>query len=295
MSKPRIVLPGEFHLITRRTTQQLFLMRPDEETNNAFLYCLAVAAQLFGIDVLLTYAASNHHHTVIFDPLGVFPEFVQHFHKLFARSQNALRGRCENMWSSAQPSAVRLLDRAAVIKELIYTASNPVKDHLVERVHHWPGVNTYNQFMSGQSITVRRPRHFFRAEGPMPESITIEMTIPPELGAREDVIAEVRAGVEGVEAEHAEARKRTGARIVGRKQILAQSWKAAPTTVAPRRGLRPLFAGTEQNRILAIAQYHDFLERYRVARREWKERRQARFPIGTYWLARFAGVELDAN
>jgi len=31
-------------MITRRCTQRQFLMRPDPVTNNAFIYCLAVAA-----------------------------------------------------------------------------------------------------------------------------------------------------------------------------------------------------------------------------------------------------------
>jgi len=32
------------YMITRRCTQRQFLMRPDDETNNAFIYCLAEAA-----------------------------------------------------------------------------------------------------------------------------------------------------------------------------------------------------------------------------------------------------------
>ena len=61
MSLPREVSPGRFYMITRRCTQRQFLLRPDEETNNAFLYCLADAAQRCNITVLLTCAMSNHH------------------------------------------------------------------------------------------------------------------------------------------------------------------------------------------------------------------------------------------
>jgi len=97
-------------MITRRCTQRQFLMRPDRETNNAFIYCLAVAAAKFGIRVLFTAAMSNHHHTGIYDPDGCYPAFIEHFHKLFAKCQNALRGRWENFWSSEQTSVVRLVD-----------------------------------------------------------------------------------------------------------------------------------------------------------------------------------------
>jgi hypothetical protein len=43
------------------------------------------------------------------------------------------------------------------------------------------------------------------------------MTIPPELGERDDVIAKVRAGVEAVEREVAEERSHTGAGVLGRR------------------------------------------------------------------------------
>jgi biotin-(acetyl-CoA carboxylase) ligase len=73
---------------------------------------------------------------VIFDRYGRYPEFVEHFHKMLARSQNALRGRWENFWSSEQVCVVRLVGREDVIAKLVYTATNPVKDGLVDRVDH---------------------------------------------------------------------------------------------------------------------------------------------------------------
>ena len=45
MTLPREVIPERFYMVTRRCTQRLFLLRPDSETNNVFLYCLAEAAQ----------------------------------------------------------------------------------------------------------------------------------------------------------------------------------------------------------------------------------------------------------
>src|SRR5688572_31174995 len=54
MTLPREVIPRRFYMVTRRCTQRQLLLRPDDETNNAFLYCLAEAAQRFGVEVLLT-------------------------------------------------------------------------------------------------------------------------------------------------------------------------------------------------------------------------------------------------
>jgi hypothetical protein len=292
MSQPRQVLPGQFYLITRRCAQRQFLLRPDDATNNAYVYCLAEAAQRFEIDVLTTTAESNHHHTPIFDRRGRYPAFIEHFHKMLARSQNALRGRWENFWAAEEPCVTRLLDRETVIAKLVYVAANPVKDGLVERVHHWPGVNTYRNLLSGRPLRAKRPRHFFRSPGPMPEEVELHLTIPPELGPAEEVIAEVRAGVEAVEREAAAERARTGKRVLGRRRILEQSWKDCPTTIEPRRNPRPRFAGRLVERVVALLDYRAFLADYREARKRWLSRQRTTFPRGTYWLARFAPIPI---
>jgi hypothetical protein len=56
---PRQVLPRQFYLIIRRCTQREFLLRPDAATNNAFLYCLIVAALCCEIEVLLPCASQG--------------------------------------------------------------------------------------------------------------------------------------------------------------------------------------------------------------------------------------------
>jgi len=295
MSRPRQIFRGQFYLITRRCTQRQFLLRPDDATTNAFIYCLAVSAAKFGIDVLFTLAESNHHHTVIFDRHGWVSRFIEHFHKLVARSQNALRGRWENFWSSEEPCVTRLLDRETVINKLIYTASNPVKDRLVERAYQWPGANAYAAFVSGRKIKATRPRHFFRDPGPMPKEVTLEFVIPEELGPAEEVIREVHEGVAAVEESVKLERQATGAGVFGRRQVLRQSWKDCPTSVEPRRNRRPRFAGRMEQRLTALAEYRVFLEAYRRARVRWLSGLTTVFPAGTYWLSRFAYVPLEQS
>ena len=291
MSLPRQVLPSQFYLITRRCTQRQFLLRPDAATNNAFLYCLLEAAQRTQIEVLLPCAMSNHHHTVIFDRYGRYPEFVEHFHKMFARSQNALRGRWENFWSSEQACVVRLVGREAVIDKLVYTATNPVQDHLVDRVHHWPGVNGLTALLAGRRMQARRPLHFFRPDGPMPDVIEMQLAIPPELGPAAAVIAELRQRVQAVEAECAAARQRTGQRVLGRRAVLAQSWRGQPVSWEPRRNLRPRVAARSKwARMEALLRNRAFVVEYTIARERWLDGLAARFPPGTYWLRRFAHV-----
>jgi putative transposase len=288
---PRPVLPRRFYMITRRCTQRQLLLRPDRETNNAFTYCLIEAALRYQIEVLLPCAMSNHHHTVIYDRHGRYPEFVEHFHKLLARSQNVLRGRWENFWASEQVCVVRLADHAAVMDKLVYTATNPVQDHLVDRVHHWPGVNGLAALLTGGSLRAHRPLHFFRPDGPMPDEVEMRLTIPAELGPEAEVLAELRARVQAVEAKHEAERRRTGRRVFGRRAVLQQSWRGYPSSVEPRRNLRPQLASRNKwSRIEALLQNRAFINAYARARETWREGSLVEFPAGTYWLRRFANV-----
>jgi len=288
---PRQVLPRQFYLITRRCTQRQFLLRPDPATNNAFLYCLIDAALRCEIDVLLPCAMSNHYHAVIYDRAGRYPEFIEHFHKLLARSQNALRGRWENLWSAEQSCVVKLVDREAVIDKLVYTAANPVQDHLVDLVHHWPGVNGLGALLAGRPLRATRPLHFFRPDGAMPDALELSITIPAELGPTAEVLSELRDRVRAVELERAAERARTGRRVLGRRAVCAQSWRDCPASVEPRRNLRPQVAGRSKwARIEALLRNRAFVLEYAMARDRWRNGIAVMFPPGTYWLKRFASV-----
>jgi hypothetical protein len=52
MSYPRQVIAGSTVMITRRVLRRTKLLRPDAELDNLYLYCLAVTAERFGVDVL---------------------------------------------------------------------------------------------------------------------------------------------------------------------------------------------------------------------------------------------------
>jgi len=292
MSIPRQVLPGQTYMITRRCTQRQFLMRPDAETNNAFVYCLAVAAARHGIHVLFTIAMSNHHHTGIYDPDGTYPAFLEHFHKLFAKSQNALRGRWENFWSSEQTSVVRLVDPNDAIEKMTYALTNPVKDRLVERAHHWPGVSSLDPTVHGKPLVARRPRHFFRDDGYMPEVASLTLRRPP---GHEHMDAAAFASLVTERIRHAEElfgaeRRRSGAAVLGRRAVLAQRWSERPRDREPRRQLNPRVAARSKwHRIEALLRNRAFVDAYLTARARFIEGvRDILFPAGTYWLRRFA-------
>jgi len=287
VTRPRQVLPNQFYLITRSCSQRQFLLRPDDEINNAIAYCLADASQRFKIEILVATVESNHHHTVIYDRYGRFPRFIEHFHKMVAKCINKARGRRENLWASGETCVTRLLDYETILDKLAYSAANPVKDMLVEKATQWPGLNGYRYLMHGKTLRARRPHFFFRRDRDWPEELSLTFTIPAVLGDRDEVLAELKQRVEAYEADALRTRQKDGRRILGRKQVLQQKWTASPTSPAKERVLRPRFAGRRDARMEALRSYVDFLESYRAAREVWLQHGHATFPAGTYWLAHF--------
>lgn len=291
---PREIVPGKIWMLSRRTSQRQYLLRPDEALNETFLYVLADAVARHGIRLLGVCVESNHEHLVFEDPRGEAVEFYEHLHKFVAKAGNALRGRWDHFWSSDPPSLVELVEAGDVLDKLVYCLTNPVKDFLVERVHQWPGVNTLSNLLKGKALVCKRPRHFFRADGTMPETITLEFHIPASLGDPDAFRRELRERVEAVESAAAEHRRSTGRGVLGRRAVLDQDWRGRPGTVEPRRELRPVLAAKNPTaRAAAIARLREFIGSYRRARDAWLAGVATCFPRGTYWLRRFAGVSVE--
>jgi REP element-mobilizing transposase RayT len=291
--KPRRVVPGTTNFNTRRVTQRQFLLRPDDETNNAFVYCLAEAAQRFNVTIILPQMMSNHQHTAAHDPDGNDVEFRQRFHGHLAKCQNTLRGRWENLWSSEEPCVVEVMSPEDLMDKLVYIATNPVKDGLVERVHHWPGPKFLRALLTGVPLRAHRPTHFFREDGPMPATVELHLRLPDYIPDHAAFLAELARRVHAVEEACAQERRTTGRGVVGRRRILRQSWRDSPSSHEPRRGLRPRVAARSKWMRVAKLQRDEVWDRaYREARMCLLAGLPAVFPYGTYWLRKHANVQV---
>jgi hypothetical protein len=79
--------------------------------------------------------------------------------------------------------------------------------------------------------------------------------------------------------------------VLGRRAVLAQSWRESPASVEPRRNLRPRVASRNKwARIEALLRNRAFVLEYAMARDRWRNGIPVVFPAGTYWLQRFASV-----
>jgi putative transposase len=297
MSIPRCIVPGRVYMVTRRCTQRQFLMRPDPETTNAFIYCLALAANRAQMQVIAFLAHANHHHTIVLDTAGRMPEFLEALHKLFAKHQNALRGRWENFWASEATSVVELMDPEDILSKTTYALGNPVKDHLVKRANQWPGATSVRANLDGKTLEAHRPRHFFRADGAQPESVTLTCVRPPgfENTCHVEWRAQLESRLRAVEVAAAKERRLRRMHLLGRDQVLRQRPTDHPSSAEPRRQLSPRVAAVNKwARIEALQRNKAFIAAYRAARTLWQAGLDAVFPNGTYWLRRFAGVPVAA-
>lgn len=284
------------YMLTRRCTQRQLLLRPDEEVNQIWRYCLAEAASRHDVDVVFSTLMSNHHHTIVYDRRGDKPriiDFTADLHRNVAKCINALRGREENLWSSEPPHRLKLLDAQVALKKMVYAAVNPVAAGLVERAHHWPGVDALSDFVNDRSTRVKRPRHYFRSDGTMPAEVTLRYVVPPMLGVASEVRESVRVLVHEEEAKLLRDRRLHGRRVMGRRAVLRQRCTDVPSTPEPRGRRRPLIAATSPE-VLAAARLELRLFRaaYREARKAFAAGEPALFPPGTYWVRRYAGAQV---
>ncbi|HEU0030442.1 MAG TPA: hypothetical protein VFQ53_07415 [Kofleriaceae bacterium] len=302
MTRPRAVVPGRFYMITRRCAQRQFLLHPDDDAIQTFAYCLGYSMQKFEMEVLGTCVMSNHYHAVIFDRHGRYPQFLEYLHRTIARAMNVLRERREAFWTGDQVNVVRLDDYAAVIDKLCYTFVNPVRHNTVADPNDWPGLSTYKMLRRDTVLKVRRPDFFFRKNRPdsLPAYVELKMTIPEELGARAHVLADLKehlaSAAEYWRAYH-QARGRTP---LGRRAVLRQSWWDFPAHDpnheqwrTRRNRLKPTRASKDPlRREEAAIVDQTFLDDHRRARVALKAGRPCVFPYGTYWHARFCGVDV---
>ncbi len=284
-------------MITRRCSERRFFLLPDQETNNAFIYCLALAARRAKVDILFVVAMSNHYHAGVHDPDGNFPVFAEHFHALLARCLNTHLGRFEAFWSSDPTSVVRLVEPDDVLAKMVYAYANPCAAGLVDTAEEWPGVSSFRNALSTCQMTATRPTFFFRPDGEQPEVVAVPICRPRGFAsqAEEEWHALVAERVRAAEAEHRERRLVAAKSVLGRQAVLAQKPFDSPQSAAPRFGVCPRIAAKDKwSRIEAIQRNKAFLESYKFAIKSWMAGiADVRFPCGTYWMRKFARVLCD--
>ena len=235
---------------------------------------------------------SNHYHIDLTDPLAELVPFKQLFNSLVARGLNALRGRFDSFWSGDGACDTRRIEGDDGLGDLVYTLTNPVSAGLVKWSRQWPGFTTAD-WRFGERRSFRRPDWFFDESGHMPETAELILVRPRVLEDLDDddLYERLTAGIREAErAVQAELRA-NGRRFMGLRKLAKQGWRQVPKSFEERFRVTPRVAASSKWLRLAQLQRDRAWERaYAVARELWLAGEPAEFPIGTYWLRRFAGV-----
>jgi putative transposase len=292
VTAPREILPDRTYFITRRCTQRQFLLRPSRRTNQIVEYCLALAASHTGVRLHAVCFMSNHWHGVVTDPNARLPEFLERFHRLVAKAQNASLGHWENLWSSEKTSTIPLPSFADIVAKMAYTIANPTSAGLVKSPDEWPGVISTCSFNERRIVAM--PDVFFDKLGNLPKTTVLRFERPPiypELSEVElaERIREATATLVRRAREQIAAR---GAKFLGAASVLRESWQATPKKPAPRRNPTPQVASqSTPRRVQMIEGLVVFARAYRQAWLKWRAGvRDVLFPPGTYALRIHAGV-----
>ncbi|MCB9520385.1 MAG: hypothetical protein H6699_05830 [Myxococcales bacterium] len=292
MTPPRQILPNTNFEVCTRTFARTFRLLPTPAIKNAILYIVGVAAARYNITLYAMVAMTTHYHLAGRDTDGRLPEFIQYVNSLLARALNAEQGMDDKFWSGDGYHLLRPESPDDLMRRLIYIAANPVAADLVNRATDYPGLLIRPRDI-GTTITAKRPDFFFRDSGSMQESVELRFEVPPEFEhlGRDGYVAlleeNLRAKEQKLRAERkAEDRTVMGAdrcrqAALGRRTRKFEEWFRLRPTIAAR---------VKRERIDAIRALQAFRESYYAALKDWRAGLKAVFPLGTWWLPRFAGA-----
>jgi len=298
MTQPRLVVPGDTLMITRRTLLRHHLFRPDPAIRQIYLYTLALCARQFGILVHAVTLMSTHEHLIVTDPQGRYPKFLQRLHRLVSLGTKGLRKWGGPTWDHEQTSVVRLLTEQAVIEKLAYVMANPVQAGLVRHARDWPGIIVLPHELGRRTWRMERPDAYFDPKNSeWIDTAELSLTLPPALEQAygpEALRDAVRIELERQERLAHQEVKRRGGRVLGAERVRRLSPYRRATSFELLRNRNPTFAvGRGQRRLFfaAVAELRAFRRAYRQAFDEWRAGlREAVFPAGTWCMCKVHGV-----
>ena len=138
--------------LTFTTSERRFFLRPSKLVNAIIAGVVAVAAQRYDVGIIASVALSNHMHLIVkvrdVEQQGLFAQFVE---ANIATEINRLLGRRGHFWERRY-MAIPIEGRAKLEERMAYLLGQGVKEGLVARVLHWPGLHFARAAMFGRVI-----------------------------------------------------------------------------------------------------------------------------------------------
>ena len=291
---------GGVHFVTRLCELRRFRLVPSEETRGAFHVVLRRATEVTGVRLLGFCAMSDHYHAVVEDPGGRLGDWTSYVNGQLARYFNAVQETPgSHVWDACEENSIELEGLAQIADKVAYTLVNPVRAGLVYAPSAWPGAITrVGDLGTGKgSVVARRPRGYFREDGPLPKEAALPSHTPAGYTQEEFVRAVARELDEQLAAARA-AVGASGRGYLGAERVMQQDPLSSPTTPHPktqRQGSMPRFLGSSEEQTAAmVARHLDFRARYQACLVRFRRgERDVVFPPGTFKLHFRYGVERE--
>jgi REP element-mobilizing transposase RayT len=243
-----LLVPGTVIEVTFRTEEGLPFVA-NALIRHIIESVMAAAQAQYGQVICDFIVMGNHIHMILYvrDSSSVVG-FIEYVKRETAIAVNKLLGRRQKtVWTNGYNPAV-ILDVEKLIERKVYTYTNPQKADLVETIEQYPGLNTWQAFLSGGSVKILRriPRNAIPTLGRKklsPRQIEklveemceqgqeeLELRIEPDAwmdgvpgGTEcdpEAIIAEVASRVRQLEAEFSDERQKSGRQVAKQKALI---------------------------------------------------------------------------
>ena len=297
MTVPRQILKGSAVMVTRRTTQRKFLLKPGRTVNAILLYSLGYAIVCHPVDLFNYVFLSNHYHLALMDRWGHLPLFMACLNRTIAQCLNRLYGRDENLFDNRKYHMLKLEDPQAVLERMAYIRTNPVAAGLVASPDLWPGLCSGVAEIGAPAKTIERPNLGFSKATVLPSSVELGLVVPEMFRGEEEAF---RSRLESTVEDRVRCLRES---ILGRggflgvSKVKKQTRDQRPSTPEERPRRIPRYASSDPARVRECEkQYRAFLSAYREAFERWRRREDGVvFPLGTWWLRVSAWVRVEGD
>jgi len=239
----------------------------------------------------------NHFHCLFSlssDQIQNASLFLRYLHGQTAKQLNLHYKRTGRVWSS-RGRVIPIVDENALIAQLLYAATNVVKDGMVEKASQWPGFSTYDQLAHGkrQTFTYLDRTAWWKAGGGwlnIPKTkfmrdVTVEVSplpgwehLPPH-----ERQSRYRRMVHEYEAKNQKLREVEGRPVMGRAALMRTNPLSSPQSEKKSTPMPHCHASTKESRDSFINDVlKPFWDKYReVSGRFRSGDYAAEFPLGS--------------
>ncbi len=290
--KPRRLLPGGTHFITRRTYEGIYRCAPLEEITQIMLFCLIHPANKFKIKIHGFCFMSNHFHLIVSDPHQLLSDFLRWLNLHSAKCINFYLGRKGLIWAPGSFSSQELHYPEDILDKLVYTICNPTQAKAVSQPSEWiGGISLPEHYRNDFEFKAQRPK-FFKDNSPtVPESASLKLTIPPMFEDKEAFINELESMIKVRCGEIAEEMKQNDEDFKGIKNIcLDLNFKPDNPYIDSEIDPRIACKDKERRKELIDGMIQFWKEHEDSRQRVLQGVKDVRFPYGTNWWCRYGGM-----